>query len=418
MTNQQVVLEALRLADEYDEDGWVVATPQWCRAAVNELRRLAALVGAQQPAPSAAAEVENLRKALQFYADKEHFTIADDGAWDTVSGEPQNYWCDEEGTATVEDGTIARLALAGHRINFDADEAPQPSPTPQADSQPAPQGETNAQLDTDSNPPTPGQQRDVAGPVALGQPVGNGSDQAAGHTGAQGDKLLTVAERNIRSFLRSAVFKSESDREAALNCVDVLWEAARAPADSVTAAAATPTAASIAWTALRDLTDPLGEAGVKIMGHVRIYAQRQYEAGKEEADRAMRAQAAPAAVAGPSETPEGWRNQFAKAVYADLEAADNQDVPLEEYPTRILKALDSIVGPRHPTVIHWRNDAIQACIAIAYKYCRDPESFQYLKQDLQALIFAAPTTQAAHAADSVTAPAGGVGRLSKHKETE
>lgn len=91
---------------------------------------------AQQPepaAPSAAAatEVENLRKALQFYADKDHFNIADEGAWDTVSGEPQNYWCDEEGTATVEDGTIARLALAGHQIRFDADEAPQPSPTPQ-----------------------------------------------------------------------------------------------------------------------------------------------------------------------------------------------------------------------------------------------------------------------------------------------
>ena len=113
-----------------------------------------------------------------------------------------------------------------------------------------------------------------------------------------------------------------------------------------------------------------------------------------DADRAMRASRgqapAPAAVAGPSEAPEGWRNKFAEAVYADLEAADNQDVPLEEYPARILKALDSIVGPRHPTVIHWRNDAIQACIAIAYKYCRDPESFQYLKQDLQALIFAAP----------------------------
>ena len=73
------------------------------------------------------------------------------------------------------------------------------------------------------------------GPVALGQPVGNGSDQVAGHPSAQGDKLLTVAERNIRSFLRSATLKSESDREAALNCVDVLWEAARAPAGSVPA---------------------------------------------------------------------------------------------------------------------------------------------------------------------------------------
>lgn len=100
--------------------------------------------------------------------------------------------------------------------------APQPSPAPQADSQPAPQGETNAQLDTDSNPPTPGQQRDVAGPVALGQPVGNGSDQAAGHTGAQGDKLLTVAERNLRRFLETAVFRDEADRQAALNCLEVL----------------------------------------------------------------------------------------------------------------------------------------------------------------------------------------------------
>ena len=29
-------------------------------------------------------------------------------------------------------------------------------------------------------------------------------------------------------------------------------------------------------------------------------------------------------------------------------AADNQDVPLEEYPARILKVLDSIVGPLGP----------------------------------------------------------------------
>ena len=98
--------------------------------------------------------------------------------------------------------------------------------------QPVPQGETNVQLDIDSNPATPGQQRDVAGPVAVGQPVGHRSDQATGDPQAQGDKLLIVAERNIRSFLRSAVFKSESDREAALNCVDVLWEAACASTNS------------------------------------------------------------------------------------------------------------------------------------------------------------------------------------------
>ena len=97
--------------------------------------------------------------------------------------------------------------------------------------------------------------------------------------------------------------------------------------------------------------------------------------------------------------PIGWREQFATEVYADLEAADNQDVPLEEYPARILKVLDSIVGPRHPVVIKWRNDAIEQCIAIALKYCRDPESHKHLKQDLEAMLASAP----AHPAEGVPA---------------
>lgn len=92
--------------------------------------------------------------------------------------------------------------------------------------------------------------------------------------------------------------------------------------------------------------------------------------------------------------PDGWREQFAAEVYADLAAADNQDVPLEEYPARILKVLGDIVGPRHPVVIQWRNDAIKNCIAIAYKYCRDPESYKYLKQDLEAMLTAEPAPKA------------------------
>jgi hypothetical protein len=58
-----------------------------------------------------AAEIERLRAALKFYAEGDHF-IFDRDEWDTVSGEPQNFWCDEAGTATVEDGTIAKLMLA------------------------------------------------------------------------------------------------------------------------------------------------------------------------------------------------------------------------------------------------------------------------------------------------------------------
>ena len=58
-------------------------------------------------------EVQSLRAALKWYADGEHFTKADPDAWDTVSGEPQNWWCDEAGTATVEDGSIAAMTLRG-----------------------------------------------------------------------------------------------------------------------------------------------------------------------------------------------------------------------------------------------------------------------------------------------------------------
>ena len=110
----------------------------------------------------------------------------------------------------------------------------------------------------------------------------------------------------------------------------------------------------------------------------------------------------------PAVEPVAWREQFASQVYADLAAADNQDVPLEEYPARILKVLDSIVGPRHPTIVQWRNDAIRNCASIAYKYCRDPESANFLKQDLEALLTATPTP-APNALDALTQAARQLG---------
>lgn len=62
-----------------------------------------------RPAPGVPAEV---RAALEFYASGNHFVRADADAWETVSGEPPNFWEDEASTATIEDGTIARSALA------------------------------------------------------------------------------------------------------------------------------------------------------------------------------------------------------------------------------------------------------------------------------------------------------------------
>ena len=94
-------------------------------------------------------------------------------------------------------------------------------------------------------------------------------------------------------------------------------------------------------------------------------------------------QAARSAPAAPVELPERWREQFSRAVYTDLAAADNQDVPLEEYPNRILKVLDSIVGPRHPAVMQWRNDAIRACIEIVKRYGGGASAYQ--ERDMAAL---------------------------------
>jgi len=60
------------------------------------------------------AEPVNTRllAALRFYAEGHHFIRHDTDAWDTVSGEPQNFLEDEANTATVEDGSLAKAALS------------------------------------------------------------------------------------------------------------------------------------------------------------------------------------------------------------------------------------------------------------------------------------------------------------------
>jgi hypothetical protein len=57
------------------------------------------------------AERDNLKAALKFYAEREHYHF-ESGNWDTVSGEPLNIlWCGDE-PDFIEDGTVARNALA------------------------------------------------------------------------------------------------------------------------------------------------------------------------------------------------------------------------------------------------------------------------------------------------------------------
>lgn len=56
-------------------------------------------------------ELERLRAALKFYADREHYHF-ESGNWDTVSGEPLNIlWCGDD-PDFIEDGSVARAALS------------------------------------------------------------------------------------------------------------------------------------------------------------------------------------------------------------------------------------------------------------------------------------------------------------------
>jgi len=70
------------------------------------------------------ARLAALEKGLQWYADGNH-AVGLDG-WDDVSGEPRNWLhppVDEHGDAAcmVEDGTLARMVLAGEPVDWDAD---------------------------------------------------------------------------------------------------------------------------------------------------------------------------------------------------------------------------------------------------------------------------------------------------------
>ncbi len=57
------------------------------------------------------SEVERLRGALRFYADREHYHL-ESGNWDNVSGEPLNMLWRGDEPDFIEDGSVARAALA------------------------------------------------------------------------------------------------------------------------------------------------------------------------------------------------------------------------------------------------------------------------------------------------------------------
>jgi len=93
---------------------WMVGTAFWWTK--EEAERDAAATGLPISGlgpMTDAAEVERLRAALKFYADRDHFAEDIGNDWDSVSGEPANVLWHEHEAWFVEDGSIARAALLG-----------------------------------------------------------------------------------------------------------------------------------------------------------------------------------------------------------------------------------------------------------------------------------------------------------------
>lgn len=104
--------------------------------ALQDCRRAAALAAEIESLRARLAEAaqteERLRRGLQFYADGSHYEFGDPADWDSVSGEPSNFLCDEHGS-TIEDGSVAKRILEGANIGPDDDgefvfiDAPRPA---------------------------------------------------------------------------------------------------------------------------------------------------------------------------------------------------------------------------------------------------------------------------------------------------
>lgn len=76
---------------------------------------------------------------------------------------------------------------------------------------------TDAELAADTNPAGPGKHGELASPVAVGQPLGNGQDPQAGNTETVGDVVLTDTFRGDDSNLIDSIASLiELDREGAL----------------------------------------------------------------------------------------------------------------------------------------------------------------------------------------------------------
>jgi|GEM_PF-4246958 len=101
------------VADQWRAKGWPVSQ-LYTHADTGELDALrGAYLRAGEREHELRTELAQLRAALKFYADRDHYSTDDGLNWDSCSGEPANILWHESEPWFIEDGAIARAALAG-----------------------------------------------------------------------------------------------------------------------------------------------------------------------------------------------------------------------------------------------------------------------------------------------------------------
>lgn len=128
-----LLLAAIEGLEFKEPDFWLNTEPHvlrlTCEAVARQAKRATdqpevSLSPAQLDAAnlSLANESARLQEALRFYADKQHIQLSEPSKWDAPDDEASNWLCDDAGTATIEDGWMAREALKPFEVTADPTE--------------------------------------------------------------------------------------------------------------------------------------------------------------------------------------------------------------------------------------------------------------------------------------------------------
>ena len=119
-TNKILMEQAAELGDlleslTAERDGLLAEQKDWQklqkRTEDQFYEALASRDALQSELTKALERIADLERGLKFYADGDHLLLADHDEWDTCSGEPINWLHDNGGTASVEDGSVAKQIL-------------------------------------------------------------------------------------------------------------------------------------------------------------------------------------------------------------------------------------------------------------------------------------------------------------------